>query len=255
MCKRRADADTSRPYFIIEDIDDPLAKIAKLNNDCANRLVLNGFNAADRYTNGNLHIVIKFRVFGQAENWHAIFKRAFQFGSSKKVFVDGKWANDRFEGVRNGNHADMFVGAVHFVNGVEEIVPSLVWVQREDHAPRLGGDVCYFFARKGIQRLPITGKWKHGPCFGDMSIQGGQCAGEVVERCSEIVADVAELEGDARGHLADSLNLDNVVCMSVRIGTPDQGDWIGLVKFGNGNVEVVDFGFGSFNLEAGLIEG
>lgn len=238
----------SSPILSFEDVENPFDKIAKLNSHCANRLAFNGFNFVERYTIGDLHIGLELSILGETKKWYAFFKAANQMSTHVKGIADRKVFTQFSHSICRDREPYMFVSSVQFMEGIQKIVPSLVWLQREDHFPCSTADVSYFFVSKGFKVFQGTSKRKLSSAVRDFPIELCEPASQVIEGASELKADITELQNNFIRDGSEGFKPYDMMVFPIKITTSLEGDRIAVNKIIDHSVEIIDFGFGPFEL-------
>jgi hypothetical protein len=116
-----------------EDTDDAVDEIDRLVKDSHNRLSLTNVRLSESYLNGTMNIHLEIRSRGCSEQYSAFIKalpnhRVLDFNASRPITIvaekviglthRGRW-----------NELPVPIRSAEAVNGIEQIVPSLVWLK------------------------------------------------------------------------------------------------------------------------------
>lgn len=121
-----------------------LRKAREITQACADLLVRDRMSIAERYVRSDCQLVAM--PLGGTTNYGAVFQRVagviedFQFGvSTPPISPDAPAA------MAHLNKGAMFAGNVHLMEGVEKVVPSLVWLQPFNNGLFADGERLYEF--------------------------------------------------------------------------------------------------------------
>ncbi len=154
----------SREKDIFKLYDNSLNRLAKLVEDCNNRLTLETVDIFDGYIKGRLKICLKMRTWNTCQEFQIMLLAAPPFG--RRIVTDDKvlsiaGANNQWsslienqicyhEAVSQGNlqRHGVFIPLVGSMEEPQRVIPSSIWLNCSNHF--LGGDRKLFrFLRKG----------------------------------------------------------------------------------------------------------
>ncbi len=241
-----------------------------------NRLTTRNLRFAERYLEGELHLLIYFRVRGRDEELIASFEGTQFVGWSDADIKAWKvpLPSDRFEALRKspahrrpdvdaaegGPYCDeqaVLVDVVQAINEPERVIPTRVRFGRDDRVERSLAGALYFSSREGLKTL---GRWREregdiaGFGVGRISPEAStnQLEGEVVERAAQVMEHVPGNHADNRGDILSARDvIDQLACLRIALGCDEIR--LGVVKAAQFQLELSDMRFGPFQLRRGAV--
>jgi hypothetical protein len=254
-----ANLKKKRNFEISQDIFDRLARLVE---NCNNRLTLETVNILDDYIKGRLKICLKARTRRDGQEFQVMLLAApFSSGdmSSHQKVLPITGADDKATSFPEYNSSQpervgedclkgngVFVAQVCSMDKPKQIITSLVRPKCPHHVPRSGGQL-FRFVNQGIFEFIYGFAEREIGSTGSFSASYSDGAGEVVQSGSQIVECIASDGVQIERHLFDKLEPVNFLgSVSIYLGR----DFIrtaGDIRF-ESFFEVYDVGFGPFDL-------
>ena len=240
-------------------------EIVELEQRWENRLGCDNFSIAKGYVDHRLKLVVDcltYRRPGYGQKWRAVFKgfkpisgvdhdmRDFLYFFWREVEIGGRNESEasRSSSCPSGDQKAVSVSDAQSVQLPKLIVPTLVGLQRLNESNGFGGKFLYSFLGGSFKFLDI-------PCYGERDIVDvdgrvvlkGETASSIVEGSSQILDGIADNEGEVvRDRFQDAELEMDLTSLVVFLDKSFIG--IGLPKRFAGGTELLDVGFGPFNL-------
>jgi hypothetical protein len=235
-------------------LDNAADAIRDLNKRFQNRLTLDNPRFVDHYLEGELLILVRFRIGKIDKDFIACFQREKNIGGCNKNFREhlrytGRQANPD-ESRSDRNNQAVFVDIVKAMEDPEISPPtSLVWFERANRIDSVLPHALYFswksgfefFGRRGDQKtclVPVS--------IGTSSANQVQLLSQVVQRTSQVIEDIPS---DSREASWNGFGACDVIDQLSRIRIALGCDFVGLgvEKGADCRIEVIDMFVGPFN--------
>lgn len=245
--KRQAGAHSNKE-LAFENFYDADAEVEHLVQRCRDRLVFNNINLAERYLTGKIRIALALSCEVGGQQIYAFFQIAPWLQVDLNGLVIGcSESTDRttHDGSRQGL---MLIHPVKVVQGVEQVVPSLVRFHIADECFSRIGEPLYFFFGVGFKRLPSLSEDREvdirrfrGTVF------DGEATGQVIKRGAQVMNGISGDERDFGRHFLGCFN-DEILLSRDCVHLPFHPKRFFREEGGDELIDIVDVGFGPFDL-------
>lgn len=149
-----------------------------------------------RYVEGELHVLIHFRLAG--ENYIAVFEGRRGFGNVEEAIH--RPLNTPLPDMREGDEQGvMFVGNIHCVDEPEQVVPSPIWLGSLNGILSALRHQLYFSMTMGYVTRSVLKDRKAGTTIRDFPVDENKLISKVVEGASEVMRNVSGNESEVMG--------------------------------------------------------
>lgn len=217
----------------------------------------------DRYLNGKLNILVKFRRRGINQEFLAIAQRESSgdgdvslreslrklFGVEVERFLEWLSCEAR-SGRSSGYQQPMLVDFVKLVQAPENVISSLVWFEASDFVDSLFLSSLYFSVKSGLQLFgsrSLFEDWEISAGRKTLPTSGNQGAGHVVQ-CSSKVLNHVSGGGDERQGNRVSLRNDVNYLAGLEVWLSDDFIRVSTHEAVKQGTEILDVLFGPMDL-------
>ncbi len=199
--------------------NDALDQCRELMERFEQRLTLDNPRFIERYLESKLLLRIRFFIWGSNEEFEAVFQREPTIGGTNEHVHAGEGGFD-FRGKTTApSHVLADINAsrlradrqqqavlfdvVQFVEGPQEVIPSLVWFEQVDRIERILMGSLYFSALFGFVFSGIVGKRKVDPVLVRRLVPGiatNDLKSEMVQGGHEVLDGVSGNQGQRFGN-------------------------------------------------------
>lgn len=210
-----------------ELVNDPVDQMRKLMEKWDNRLTLDNLRLAERYLEGGLEIHVHIRVFAvvnvDATDFCAVLKNCKPLSASAAgLGHDGHALGGLLGGVvldpanhggataeRSNEQEAVFVDVVKLVKFPEDIIATLVRLERVEDAYRSRRHSLYFSGRVGFVFGSSLEDGKAGPVAPRArrsTVGQNQLPGQMVKTAPQVVQNLPDQQGDGPGDTGADLH-------------------------------------------------
>lgn len=260
-----------REESVSERQKNALDEIAHLVEDCDNRLSLKTLDFAKRYVEGRLGVNVKFRSRSNGEVFNLTWygwpswdrgvvpcrqvsaPRVANKGEVLASVISLADAKETDTPSLIYKYGDQFVvvlvGPVEFMKGPQQEIPSLVGLSLFNKSDCVGRQELFLFGKCGFEMVSMPSEWEACTCCG-ASFFSGYGSDHLIQRGSEVVKGLSYQQNQISRHgllQAEAIGL----LLSGRVYTTDALIIVRLPEMLNEFVDLVDLGFGPFDLGEG----
>ena len=249
--KHQAQVGLRREETFAERGDYFLDHIQTVVQHGQDRLFIDDLDVVKRYLHGHLDLGIRLGI-GVVPVEYYIFCKRSETERTGNFEVSGTVLDNLTEGDIN-THVDSKLVFVHDVEGVEsieQIVPSLVWIQRANQVPDFGAKMLlYFSLTRGVFEFLFAPENREVN-IGDIRHIVEMCQGgcQIVESGPQVKQDITTQHVDLFGNGFDKFQFDFDPSAIFRIDLRRHRIGITLNPRCEGSVHLVDVLLGPFNL-------
>ncbi len=227
--------------------DDALDHACKCVEDGNRWLAAHNLDIAHRYEEGDLDIVLNVHTRLDAHELHLVFRAIPPRHADAPGTADLKTINVRVAHRHGDGLKDlMFIGVTQLVQGPEQIIPSLVWLERPQQRQDFVRNVLapaldhVFEVRSGIS--------KREGGLDSLTPDGGHGRGVAgtVQRSAQVDHGIGSDVGQCDWHGLHELDLVNLLS-SVRVRLNDSGVWVCTEKGSNLPVKIASVMLGAID--------
>lgn len=231
----------------VEPPDDLVRRVGELPQRHKNWPPIGERSFVKAYLDGEIRFCVRPRR--DAAQWSAVFQHAplenpMRFGVMPPASnVKGA---DFDVGV---HHPLMLSDAVKVVQGVERVIPSLVWLELLDDRAVGLGKPAYFFddwpttIGTGVESFMAGGDGKVSISWPYVAVSLGQCDGQDVQAAPNHIENCASLRIDHGVQFRHHGRLDDFVS-GISISLSDSAVWISALPCNNSFSQGADLGYG-----------
>jgi hypothetical protein len=240
-----------RKKCAIEVVDDEPDEFGALLQKWKQRLTLETINIRQAYGDGKINIVLAV-VAPDGKDYRLVIRRApnwkIECNGSGGASLEKTWAF-MSGGVAHWNKGMMYLLPAEFVQGPDSrVLPSFVWLQATDSAPRSDGQFLYFSLYAGAFKfIPAPSNWELDAFEVCAPVQDRELADEIIENALQVLDDVAGKPLDF-GRCAGVESNFYELFASLQLTLFDDHIGLGLAENSNGIFKLADVAFGPFNL-------
>ena len=257
------DRPESTEHIPTENIDDALNEVRQLNESWHKRLTLDNPRLAERYLEGELIVVLEFRLLSglglNDKHYFAVYEREEPISGPEH----NTGSRDRLispRDLRPGMHSDrsmrgpyrnnqvVLVDVVELVKPPERFTPSSVWFERAQYADGPWRGSTYFSQTSGHKFLGGIADRESRVFVGGTATFDDELFGQVVETRPQVVEDVPEHHPPGQRDLFRDVDAEQLISC-FRIELTDDEIRVGVQERADLAPKLVDVLFGPFNLQ------
>jgi hypothetical protein len=248
------------------EVSDDAGQLIKSWND---RLTLNNLRLTERYSKGELRLLIYIRV--PMSGQHPIDLCAVLQG--ERALREG-WARGfnsiehRLPDVRehaseiqdhismsdpHSKQQSMFVDVVKFVDEPESVIPTTVRIQTVDFIHGHLAHALYFSRVKEFVFRGVLSDGKRSPSGWSAAVCEDQLIGQVVQRASQVVNNISDDGSPAERNLGVDPNVKYQVS-GLRVFLSENGVGASFLKDSDPGIQIMDVLFGPFDLDPNMVD-